>query len=536
MQKLSIVIASALMCAVTLHAQTSTGQITGTVFDSTGAVIPGARVDLIGADTGDLVRSLSTNAFGAFAAPLLRPGNYIVEVTMQGFKKLVRSDIALRVDDVLSLRLTLEPGTATESITVAASAELLEERTSSMGQVVEERTIQQLPLNGRNYLQLGLLSAGAVQSDRSRDRSFSAYGNRGLQNAFLLDGARNQNYLRGLDNRQRDAMRPSLEAIAEFKVQTSNFSAEYGASAGAVVNVVTKGGTNEIHGSAFEFLRNNAFDARDFFLPADRPQPLYIQHQFGGSLGGPVVKNRAWWHVAFQRTHISEGDTFNATVPLPEHLNGNFGSTSVYDPFTTRSNPAGAGSIRDIFPNNVIPASRFDATGKSLADRYPAPTRAGTALNFTNNPVHATRANNMTSRGDLRLTDSDTLFGRFSFDRGNFMRLPVLPEPAHTGTGARRLPTASASGTLASSVLPSSTSYALPGIAWRWIKTELSHWTPLFQGRSTKASTAASQRSTSRVSPAWAHSRPISATSRSSRAPVSGTCRTTSPPTGASIR
>jgi hypothetical protein len=434
MKLLSPFLALLLVCPARLFAQTSTGQITGTVFDSTGAVIPGARVDLIGADTSDLVRSMTTNAFGAFSAPLLRPGNYIVEVTMQGFKKLVRSDITLRVDDVLSLRLTLEPGTATESITVAASAEMLEQRTSSMGQVVQERTIQQLPLNGRNYLQLGLLSAGAVQSDRSRDRSFSAYGNRGLQNAFLLDGARNQNYLRGLDNRQRDAMRPSLEAIAEFKVQTSNFSAEYGASAGAVVNVVTKSGTNEIHGSAFEFLRNNAFDARDFFLPAERDQPLFIQHQFGGSLGGPFVKNRAWWHVAFQRTHISEGDNFNSTVPLPEHLNGNFGSTPVFDPFTTRPNPAGAGFVRDVFPNNIIPASRFDPTGKALADRYPAPTRPGTALNFINNPVHATRANNMTSRGDLRITDNDTLFGRFSFDRGNFLRQPALPEPAHTGT------------------------------------------------------------------------------------------------------
>src|SRR6185503_3738417 len=234
---------------------------------------------------------------------------YTVEVTFAGFKKLSRQGVPLRVDEVLDLRLSLEPGGVNEQVTVTAESPLVEEKTHSIGQAVDSRTLLQLPLNGRNYLQLGNLTAGTVPNVRSRDKTFSAYGNRGLQNAFLLDGARNQNYLRGLDNRQRDAMRPSLEAIAEFKVQTANFSAEYGAAAGAVVNVVTKSGTNEIHGSAFEFLRNNAFDARDFFQPSAAPTPLFIQHQFGGSLGGPLIRNRAWWHTAVQRTHISQGQT-----------------------------------------------------------------------------------------------------------------------------------------------------------------------------------------------------------------------------------
>ncbi|MBI3279260.1 MAG: TonB-dependent receptor [Acidobacteria bacterium] len=423
-----------LVLASVAWAQTSTGQITGTVFDPTGAVVPGATVRISGSETGELVRTLETGAQGSFTAPLLRPGSYTIDVSKTGFKRFLRSDVALRVDEVLTLRLSLEPGAVSESITITAQAELLEEKTHSVGQVVDERTLQQLPLNGRNYLQLGNLTAGAVPNTRSRDRSFSAYGNRGLQNAFLLDGARNQNYLRGLDNRQRDAMRPSLEAISEFKVQTSNFSAEYGASAGAVVNVVTKGGTNEIHGSAFEFLRNSAFDARDFFSPHDTPRPLYIQHQFGGALGGPLVKNRAWWHGAFQRTHISEDETFTPTVPLPAQREGNFGSTPVYDPDTTRPNPSGAGFIRDQFPNNVIPASRFDRTGKRIADLYPAPNLPGAGRNFHNGPVQATRVNNATFRGDIRLTDNDSMFGRFSFDQGKYDRRPQLPEPANTGT------------------------------------------------------------------------------------------------------
>ncbi|MCL4854011.1 MAG: carboxypeptidase regulatory-like domain-containing protein, partial [Bryobacteraceae bacterium] len=419
--------------SVCAWAQTSTGQITGTVFDTSGAVVPGATVDLKGAETGDLVRTLTTDETGSFTAPLLRPGAYAVEVTVTGFKRLLRSGIQLSVDEVLNLRLTVEPGVTSESVTVAASAEMLEEKTNSVGQVVGEHTIQQLPLNGRNYLQLGALTAGAVPSDRSRDRSFAAYGNRGLQNAFLLDGARNQNYLRGLDNRARDAMRPSLEAIAEFKVQTSNFSAEYGASAAAVVNVVTKGGTNEIHGSAFEFLRNSAFDARDFFLPSSSDKPLYIQHQFGGSLGGPVVKNRAWWHGAFQRTHISEGETDISTLPTLSERNGVF-TVPVFDPDTTRANPDGAGFVRDPFPGNVIPATRFNPIGKALLERFPAPNLPGTARNYVDNPLQATRANNATFRGDLRISDHDLLFGRFSFDDGAFLRVPPVPEPAQTGT------------------------------------------------------------------------------------------------------
>src|SRR5437667_12005852 len=346
--------------AVDGFTQTSTGQITGAVLDSSGAVVPGAHVRVLGAETGEVVRLLTTDATGAVTAPLLRPTTYTVEVAAQGFKKLVRSGIELRVDEVVNLRLSIEPGTAVESVTVTAATEQLEEKTHSVGQVVEEKAIQDLPLNGRNYLQLGNLTAGAVPSNRSRDHTFSANGNRGLQNAYLLDGARNQSYLRGLDNRQRDAVRPSLEALSEFKVQTSNFSAEYGASAGAVVNVVTKSGTNEIHGSAFEFLRNNAFDARDFFQPASAPAPLYIQHQFGGSAGGPFVKNRAWWHAAVQRTHISQGQTYTSTLPLPAQLAGSFGSLAVFEPATTRGNPSGSGSVRDMFPGNTVPGARFD--------------------------------------------------------------------------------------------------------------------------------------------------------------------------------
>jgi len=417
-----------------LCAQTSSGTLTGAVLDSSAAVISGAQVRIVGTETGDVVRTLTTNELGNFTAPLLRPSTYTVEVTFPGFKKLTRQAIPLRVDEVLDLRFTLEPGDVSEQVTVTAESPLVEQKTHSIGQVVDSRTLLELPLNGRNYLQLGNLTAGTVPNVRSRDKTFSAHGNRGLQNAFLLDGARNQNYLRGLDNRQRDAMRPSLEAIAEFKVQTANFSAEYGASAGAVVNVVTRGGTNQIHGTAFEFLRNNAFDARDFFQLSSTSKALFIQHQLGGSAGGPVKKDRVWWFGAYERTHISSATTTANTVPLLADRQGNFGARGVFDPLTTRPNPNGAGSIRTVFPGNLIPSSRFDPIGKAQLDKYPAPLVNVAARNYIINPMESTRLNNGTFRGDVRASNADTIFGRFSFVGGDFGRPAPLPAPAGNGT------------------------------------------------------------------------------------------------------
>ena len=188
-------------------------------------------------------------------------------------------------------------------------------------------------------------------------------------------------------------MRPTLEALSEFKVQTSNFSAEYGASAGAVVNVVTKSGTNQLHGSAFEFHRNSALDARDFFAAPTLNKPLLVQHQFGGSLGGPLVRNRTWWFAAFERTHVSQETTLTSTVPTRDMKEGRFGATPIYDPATTRREADGT-FTRDLFPGGIIPASRFDATGKRLVDLYPDPMFAGAARNFVRSPLESTRVNN----------------------------------------------------------------------------------------------------------------------------------------------
>ena len=259
-----------------------------------------------------MLRTLQTNEFGVAPIPLVPPGNYDVSVTATGFKNVVRRGVAVAVGSVADVPITLEAGSPNESVTVTAEAPVVEDKSATLGQVVSEKQIIDLPLNGRNYLALANLTAGAIPSTGSRDQTFSAYGNTGLQNAFLLDGGRNENYLRGLDNRTRDMIRPPLDALQEFSVQTSNFSAEFGAAAGGVVNAITKSGTNSFHGSAYEFLRNDNLDARNFFAAT---KPLLVRNQYGGSLGGPVIRDKAWFFGAYEGLHNrSEAATFS-TVP-----------------------------------------------------------------------------------------------------------------------------------------------------------------------------------------------------------------------------
>jgi hypothetical protein len=414
------------------QAQTSTGQIDVTVLDPTGAVIPNARITVTGSETGNVARTLNTNAEGIATAPLLKPDTYDITVAATGFNKLVRSGIVLHVGDILNLRLSLEPGGTTEAITVTAEAPMVEEKSGTLAHVMEERQILGLPLNGRNYLNLANLAPGAIPSKGSRDNSFSAYGNTGLQNAFLLDGARNENYLRGLDNRARDMLRPPLDALNEFNVQTSNYSAEFGASAGAVVNAITKSGTNAIHGSAYDFLRNSRLDAADFFARAGQ-KPLLVQNQYGGSLGGPVVRNRAWFFAAYEGTHVRSEQTSVSTVPTPDMRAGNFGATPIFDPFSTQPNANGSGYVRTQYPGNMIPASRINPTGLSLVNRYPLPNQSGSVNNFIYNSPQLQQNHNATSRGDVQLSSKDSMFVRLGIARLTLSAGAGLPPPANTG-------------------------------------------------------------------------------------------------------
>lgn len=414
-----------------LQTQTSTGEIDIIVLDPSDALVPNAEVKVVGAETANLLRTLHTNETGTAVASLLPPGTYDVQVAAQGFNSLARKAVVLRIGETLTLRLKLEPGSADESVSVVGQTPTVEERSVTLAGVMEEREILQLPLNGRNYLQLANLVPGAVPNSTSRDNSFSAYGNSGLQNAFLLDGARNVSYLRGLDTQTRDVLRPPLDSLAEFTVQLSNYSAEFGASAGGIVSAVSKSGTNTVHGSAYDFLRNDNLDAANYFSPAG-VKPLLVRNQYGGSVGGPLVKDRAWLFGAFEGTPTRSESTDVSTVPSLAARQGNFGTTAVYDPGTTAANPSGSGSIRQPFPNNTIPATRVSSIGQQIASSFPAPSLPGSAGNYVQNSPNFPKTYNGVGRGDVQVTAKDSMFGRFSVTRYSNFGQPPLPAPAQT--------------------------------------------------------------------------------------------------------
>ncbi len=361
--------------------------------------------------------------------PLVPPGTYNVSVTAAGFKNALRRAVPVSVGSVVDLTIALETGSATESVTVTADISLLEEKSGTLSQLVKDKEMLEMPLNGRNYLALANLTAGVVPASGSRDQTFSAYGNTGLQNAFLLDGGRNENYLRGLDNRARDMIRPPLDALAEFTIQTSNFSAEFGAAAGGVVNAITKSGTNSIHGSAYEFLRNSRLDARNFFAQA---KPLLVRNQYGGSLGGPIKRDRAWLFGAYEGIHNRNESAGTSVVPTIAQRSGNFGSTPIFDPNTTRPNASGSGYIRDPFPSNTIPAGRMNSLGLSLLNNYPLANVAGSNSLFVRNIPQTQDSKNGVVRGDVQVTGRDSMFGRYSITRSSLLAASGLPDPAQS--------------------------------------------------------------------------------------------------------
>jgi Carboxypeptidase regulatory-like domain len=413
------------------EAQTSTGEIDITVVDPSGAVIPNTTVNITGAETGNLVRRLKTNSVGTARAPLLPPGTYNITAAAPGFQRLVRSGITLNVGSTVNLKLALQTGGVTQTVTVVGQTPMLQEKSAVLSQTINQTALRQLPLEGRNYLKLGNLLPGAVPSHGSRDDTFSMYGNSGIQNAFVLDGARNQNYLRGLDNRARDAVRPPLDALQEMTVQSSNFSAEYGAAAGAVIMEVTKSGTNHIHGSAYDFLRNKSLDARNFFAETGT-KPQLVQNQFGGSLGGPIIKDRAWIFGAYEGMGIAEATANTATVPTPDERNGIFGSTPIYDPFSTQCNATNTSCTRTQFTNNTIPQTDINSIGQAIVSRYPLPNLPGTSRNFVYNAPLDSFNHNAIFRGDVQVSSKASMFARLAFTRYHILGYPGLPVPAQT--------------------------------------------------------------------------------------------------------
>ncbi len=414
-----------------LTAQVDTGSISGLVTDKTGAVVIGAGVVITQDDTGTR-RAVTTNESGFFSATALRPGRYAVLVTKEGFRSARSTALEVRVQDRIEQNFELQIGVAIAEITVASAAPLLETDTSSLGQVIEEKSIRELPLNGRNFIQLATLGAGTLPSTRTVERdNFVSNGARPIQNSYLLDGVENKNRIMGFDKTSAQIIQPIIDSIQEFKVQTSTFSAEFGQAAGGVVNVTLKFGTNALHGSLFEFLRNSRLDATPYFQPAIGGKPQFIQNQFGATVGGPVIHDRAFFFGSWQSSREVNAAPQIGTVPTTAFANGNFGQTRIYDPRSTRPNPSGAGFVRDPFSNNTVPRDRWDPVAAKLIALYPTPNLPGTVRNFFYNPKERVSNDQYNARVDHRLSGRDSLFGRISWIGGENMIPAPLPDPAN---------------------------------------------------------------------------------------------------------
>lgn len=425
-----------LALSVSAFAQVEQGVILGAVSDQSGARIAGATVTITNLAT-NVTQTAHTDAVGNFRSVPLRPGRYSVTVEAPGFKKLVRSGITLEIQAEVHLDVALEVGASAEQITVTADAALLQATEASRGQVIDNRKIVDLPLNGRDYLQLALLTAGTnVPPPGSRFQGFSAGGFRVSHNNYLLDGMDNNSNQHAAQGRTPQVISPSVDAVQEFKVQTTNYSAEFGRNVGGVVNVVIKSGTNEFHGGVFEFVRNEAFNARNFFQEPGSPTPVFRRNQFGGVLGGPIVRNKTFFFVSYEGTKEYTADTAQSTVATPAERRGDFSNSffnnrpaQIFDPATYDAQTR----ARQPFAGNVIPANRIDPVAAHVAGFSPDPNRASIINNYFSNP----RSDANTHKGDVRVDHTfgpnDTIYGRFS--KQHYLLTPEssLPAPAFGG-------------------------------------------------------------------------------------------------------
>lgn len=426
-----------MLCWLLALVMTAAGQqatVQGVVSDPSGAAVPEAAVVVTNRATGVAVSAL-TNREGLFSAPGLVPGAYRVEVSAVGFAPAVLNELVLNVNQTARADFALKVGTVSEAVEVSAHVAALDSETSAVGQVIDNKRVVELPLNGRNYLELARLTVGVAPSSGSRtgDKgSFSALGLRSYQTNVLLDGVDNNSRASGGQlGFEAQAVTPSIDSVQEFKVVTNNNSAEYGFRMGGTVVVQTKSGSNELHGSAYEFLRNEKLDAVNFFA-VGQPRPAYKRNQFGATVGGPLIKNRTFFFGSFEGTRIRRGETSISTVPVEAYRNGNFaGTRTIFDPSTTRQQ--GNQWLRTPYAGNVIPASQFDPVSRSVIDLYPLPNQSGLTNNYFFAGSNSEDTNQIDTRVDHSLTQSHRLFGRYSRRLYDAVDPGALPLPADGG-------------------------------------------------------------------------------------------------------
>lgn len=411
--------------------QVASAELSGTVLDSSGAAVASAAVTATNLAT-NLARTATSDSTGKYIITLLPPGDYSLSVEAPGFRKLVQSGITLQINQQAHVDLTMQLGQVSETVEVTGQAPLLETESSSLGTVVNQQLVNQLPLNGRNFIQLATLSpgvngvgfsasgtimSGARPDDRRPGTEIFSNGNREGSNNFLYDG---------IDDNERltlsIVLRPAVEAVREFKIQTNLYSADIGRNSGAVVDVITKSGTNQLHGSLFEFLRNSAMDARSYFNPKGTAFPSFRLNQFGASLGGPVVlpklyngKDRTFFFMDFEGYRRDSQQLTLGNIPTAKMRTGDFSETAaIYDPLTTIPNPNGSGFVRTPFTGNQIPANRWDPIAAKMVNAYPTPTSPGRFNNYLANLVQHQNWNQGDARVDHQLTPRDNFFARWS--------------------------------------------------------------------------------------------------------------------------
>ena len=457
-----------------LLAQVDTGAIIGTVTDQSGGVIPGVQVTAINEGTA-FQMSTVTHSDGTYIFAPVRIGTYTISAEYRGFDKASRVHLEVNVQQHVVVDFALQPGAVTQTVVVTTAAPLLQTQSASLGQVVGSTTINDLPLNGRNFVFLAQLAAGVTNSQQdSRGEAsngrFIANGLRATQNNYLLDGIDDNSMIISYQNGKDFVVLPPIDALQEFKVQTSDYSAEFGRSAGAVLNATVKSGTNRLHGDAWDFLRNTDLDAADFFIDAGgKPTSTYQQNQFGFTVGGPIEiphvyhgKDRTFFFGDYQGMRNEQGNPFVSTVPTAAEASSGYanftdlianqkGTTAkdllgrtfplgtIFDPATTRTVTAGqadpvtglvaatSGYVRDPFSGNIIPAGRIDANAVKLLGVLPAPTQSGVINNYVSDPNFTDSVNSFDVRVDQNFSSRDQMFARYSFVQDNRVRPGPFP-------------------------------------------------------------------------------------------------------------
>ena len=395
-----------LLCVASLSAQTHTGSTRGILTDPHGDVINGATIRLTSDETTE-TRTTQSNGEGEYIISSLKPGSYQLEIAAGGFATYERP-VVVQVNQERRIDVQLGLAGTVQYMVVTDELAPLKKDSASLGTVIENRQVTGLPLDGRNFYELNLLVPGAVPAAQGSagsvrgDFAFSVNGAREDSNNFLLDGVYN------VDPKLNTfGVRPPVDAIREYEMLTSTYDASFGRNAGAQVNVVLKSGSNEFHGTVYEFFRNGALDARNYFAPSDQPAPKYQRNQFGFSLGGPIVKNRTFFFADYEGTRSREGITRVTNVPTLRERVGDFSQSGVapIDPQTGQP-----------FPGGIIPEARQSAIGRRIAALYPAPNRNVPFQNFVSSPVQRDRNDSFDVRFDHSLSKRSSLVFRYSFN------------------------------------------------------------------------------------------------------------------------